>query len=225
MWVLEARENAEKVWYPVVWEEKKDASNVIDYNIRDEQTIEQSSVFDANNDTTTGMANVIPWVNAPKLIESTSIYKNVPSKTAYAKSYWDWWTSTSGASSWQLRPITIQEQNWAYTYKVGNYFNWYTETPNSCIIIPEWWVYMITCTYYSSVNVFHREYDVYLNLDKVYHLQNDSYYSQHWNAYPSETFYISANKGDQFAIIYIINNWASWQWMWYSVTTEFTKLS
>lgn len=71
--VLEARYKAEKVWYPVVWDKPKDADNVIDYDIHDEITIDNSSVFNANNDTTTGMANVIPWVNAPKLIASTSI--------------------------------------------------------------------------------------------------------------------------------------------------------
>ena len=68
MWVLEARKDAEVVWYSIVWEEKKDASNVIDYDIHDELTLDNSSVFNANNDTTTGMANVIPWVNSPKLI-------------------------------------------------------------------------------------------------------------------------------------------------------------
>ena len=71
--VLEARENAEKVWYPIVWETEKDASNVVDYNIHEEITKDASSVINANNDTTTGMATVIPWINAPKLIASTSI--------------------------------------------------------------------------------------------------------------------------------------------------------
>ena len=61
------------VSYPVVWEPTKEPSNVVDYNIREEQTIDQSSIFTANNDTTTGMANQIPWINCPKLIASTSI--------------------------------------------------------------------------------------------------------------------------------------------------------
>lgn len=71
--VLEARENAEEVWYSLVGEEAKEASNVVDYNINPEITKDASSVTNANNDTTTGMANVIPWVNAPKLLESTSV--------------------------------------------------------------------------------------------------------------------------------------------------------
>ena len=73
MWVLEARNDAEKVWYQYVWEETKDASNVVDYDIREEITKDASAVINANNQTTTGMANVIPWVNAPKLIAETSI--------------------------------------------------------------------------------------------------------------------------------------------------------
>ena len=74
-------ENAEIVGYPVVWEEVKLAENEVPYNIREEQTIDTSSVFTANNDTTTWMATVIPWVNAPKLIASTSIYWEL----------WGWW--------------------------------------------------------------------------------------------------------------------------------------
>jgi len=225
MWVLEARTDAEKVWYPIVWEEVKEDSNVIDYDIRPEQTMEQSSVFDWNNDTTTGMANVIPWVNAPKLIESTSIYNNVPNKTAYVKFSGGWSTLDWGDHSWQLRPLTISDQWWAYTYVLWNYFNWYVETTDSCIVIPDSWVYEVSCTYYCSVNVFYRNYDVYLNLDIVYHLQNDSYYSQTWSAYPTETFYLNANKGDQFAIIYNIYNWASWQRMYWSVDVSMTKIS
>lgn len=64
---------AEEVWYAIVWEQQKDANNVIDYNIREEQTKDVFAVDNANNQTTTGMATVIPWINAPKLIASTSI--------------------------------------------------------------------------------------------------------------------------------------------------------
>ena len=79
--VLEARENAEEVWYSLVGEETKEASNVIDYNINPEITKDAASVTNANNNTTTGMAEVIPWVNAPKLIESTSIITKWNDKT------------------------------------------------------------------------------------------------------------------------------------------------
>lgn len=71
--VLEARKDAETVWYNIVWEEAKDASNVIDYQLNEEITKDASATENANNQTTTGMANVIPWINAPKLLYKTSI--------------------------------------------------------------------------------------------------------------------------------------------------------
>lgn len=73
MWVLDARYKAEKVWYSLIWEKAKEDPNVIDYNINEEITKDTSAVLNANNDTTTGMATVIPWVNAPKIIAETSI--------------------------------------------------------------------------------------------------------------------------------------------------------
>ena len=78
--VLEAREKAEEVGYSLVWQETKEASNAVDYNINEEITKDASAVENANNQTTTGMATVIPWINAPKLIASTSIY-------------WWWWST------------------------------------------------------------------------------------------------------------------------------------
>lgn len=71
--LLQARYKAEEVWYSVVGEKEKELPNVIDYNIKPEITKDASSVVNANNDTTTGMADVIPWINAPKLLESTSV--------------------------------------------------------------------------------------------------------------------------------------------------------
>lgn len=63
----------EEIDYAIVWEEEKEASNVIDYNIREEQTKDTFAEENANNQTTTGMATVIPWVNAPKLVWETSV--------------------------------------------------------------------------------------------------------------------------------------------------------
>lgn len=113
MWLLDARIDAEKIDYQAIGEKTNDASNVVDYDIKEEQTIEQSSVFNANNDTTTGMANVIPWVNAPKLKLSTSIYVDeLPEYTVWQqlKAEWStinrpWETSTyirnmSNQASW-----------------------------------------------------------------------------------------------------------------------------
>ena len=71
--VLQARYKAEEVWYAVVGEKEKELPNVIDYNIKPEITKDTSAVENANNDTTTGMADVIPWINAPKLRAETSV--------------------------------------------------------------------------------------------------------------------------------------------------------
>lgn len=155
MWVLEAWQDAEKVWFPVVWEEKKDASNIIDYDIHEEITIDTSSVSNANNDTTTGMATVIPWVNAPKLIESTSIYKNVPDAT--------WWCHISWTSSYMyypddpsapIRSWNISSERWNVQFE-----NFQTDDPtknwlkfkkawwyNLAITRPIWWsTFSIKC--------------------------------------------------------------------------------
>lgn len=75
---------AEEVGYSVVWEEEKNASNVIDYNIRKEQTKDTFAVENMNNQTTTGMATQIPWINEPKLIWKTSVIWS-------SWWWWGWW--------------------------------------------------------------------------------------------------------------------------------------
>ena len=140
MWVLEARKDAEVVWYSIVWEETKDASNVIDYDIHDEITKDASNVINANNDTTTGMANIIPWINAPKLIANTSIY-------------WAWWWDTGSAwatltsSTISIHTdyagtITLESHTFTISSEVGDLS--YTQWTN-WIIIPK------TATYYLQV--------------------------------------------------------------------------
>jgi len=136
MWVLEARKNAETVWYSVIWEKEKDASNVIDYNIHDEITIDTSSVFNANNDTTTGMATVIPWVNAPKLLMDTSIYE-VPEPIP---------VSVNQTFTWYIWPFYFPEWPtalWLYNFYTNSstgtrkfvYYDWWS-----------WWQWM-KCPY------------------------------------------------------------------------------
>lgn len=147
--VLEAWQDAEKVWFPVVWEEKKDASNIIDYDIHDEVTTDASSVFNANNDTTTGMATVIPWVNAPKLLEWTSIYQN---------SEWLMWWVTASASislyypssrSWNIRSRTLSNLYWNINYR--NKSEWWVW---DWLVIPNSWWYLVemVCPAWSSVH-------------------------------------------------------------------------
>lgn len=130
--MLEAWENAETVWYPFVWEETKDASNVIDYNIREEQTIDTSAVINGNNDTTTGIATVIPWVNAPKLIASTSIIWDLWGSSPKAIADISIWTQTYPWDTFQLTSITLTNEWWA----------WFTES-SWAITVGKAWIYMI----------------------------------------------------------------------------------
>lgn len=140
MWVLDARKNAEKIAYPVVWETQKDASNVIDYDIREEQTKDISAEINANNQTTTGMANVIPWVNAPKLIEGTSI---ISKKEIWYISATLNFTSQSITSSWNypFTPTSITDEVWEYHFTKEWEF----------VYIPVDWAYHLQITRPASV--------------------------------------------------------------------------
>lgn len=130
--MLEAWENAEEVWYPFVWEEQKDASDVIDYNIREEQTIDSSSVLNANNNTTTGMATVIPWINAPKLIANTSIIWDL----------WGWWEISRAIIAIHVdkyyQPAAAQITSWITIYN-----QWAAEFIDESWTIKVWraWIY------------------------------------------------------------------------------------
>lgn len=166
MWVLEAWKDAEKVWFPVVWETEKDASNVVDYNIHEEITKDASSVINANNDTTTGMATVIPWINAPKLIASTSIIWeltpapvhteiranltipiNYLSKNAQEQAlttiyiineWWAWFTEVSGAVTvWKSGIYDIQ-MNIPSVWSYGDYGKTIKMYVNWVVILNEW---------------------------------------------------------------------------------------
>ncbi len=135
--VLEARYKAEKVWYPVVWEKVKEKPDVIDYNINEEVTTDATAVFNANNDTTTGMATIIPWVNAPKLIQSTSILSDVLPYT--------WWVLLTGSkqlsypndTSWNLRTWTLSDQYWNIPFKIKT--DWSSVLWNGFLIPVAWW--------------------------------------------------------------------------------------
>ena len=147
--MLEARKKAEKVWYQVVWEEAKDASNVIDYSINEEITKDKSAEQNANNQTTTGMANVIPWVNAPKLIAKTSIIWDL---------WWGWWEVwfkakiiqfTSSYSLTDAQAILEAYLDWYWVIPVMNlsdvafryYYPWYMHYSRLVFVFNwEWWV-------------------------------------------------------------------------------------
>jgi hypothetical protein len=144
MWVLEARYKAEKVWYSFIWEKAKEDPNVIDYNINEEITKDTSWVINANNQTTTGMATVIPWVNAPKLIAKTSTYWidfNAWFQWGVQFRFYqhDSWFVTVPAwesmTFWIDRMTNKRNQTWPYDFQ---YMQW------RWIVIPSTWTYSVT---------------------------------------------------------------------------------
>ena len=205
MWVLDARADAEKVTYPVVWEEKKDASNVVDYDIRDEETKDVSAEINANNQTTTGMANAIPWVNAPKLIASTSIYDNT-SNIAYIT----WSVSMSDTS---------EHQYWNFTYQkvIGV---WYWTSTNS-LKIPSDWEY--------NIQLIWRDQQQWANPNTWY--KNTFYIKYNWTNVMSWTFqfrlrwtleWVFKLKAWDIITFWVKSDvWASWTW---SCSATITKL-
>ena len=140
MWVLEARKDAEKVWFPVVWEEEKEPSNVVDYDIHEEQTKDTAAIINANNQTTTGMATVIPWVNAPKLIAKTSIVWDLWA------GWWVWWVNISwGARLSHPDGTSATIRNWSKSWE-----RWdldFTIVPDQWFKVPETWWYELVINY------------------------------------------------------------------------------
>lgn len=146
MWVLDARYKAEKIWYSFIWEKAKENPDVIDYNINEEVTKDTSAVFNANNDTTTGMATVIPWVNAPKLIAQTSIY------------WIDWDAWYVGGVKLRLRTSAVNNVPWYENTSV--YLNYefgrsgerwpykFSFVPWKWLVIPSQWTYKLECVFY-----------------------------------------------------------------------------
>ena len=207
MWVLDARANAEKVTYPVVWETKKDASNVIDYNIQEETTTDTSAVFNANNDTTTGMATVIPWVNAPKLKLSTSIYVDkleIPSLLAVLDKSWVIQLPDSSSITFRNMNIIMEwgNENIVY-YDSPKWILW------SWMKIPAAWAYQIDAQYSGTWTPYSYSisYDIRWRLsmwwwsnDTILHTYNVPVGSN-WE---SETFIINFNKWDILNIVYIM---------------------
>lgn len=229
MWVLDARADVEKIWYPIVWEKTKDASNVIDYNINEEITTDTSAVFNANNDTTTGMATVIPWVNEPRLLSFTSIYDNDNIRaTVTASASITVWLGAYGTRDWQMRPLSLSNEEWNAIFSLWEYYDWWLyKAPNSCIIIPADWTYQVQVKYRCTAWDWQRQYDLYVNLDKVYHFQDDLYAPAYHNEYPTETVTLNLKAGDQVAFKYKIHLDAGWSWT--SITTVnvdavFTKI-
>ena len=161
MWVLDAWIWADKVWYPIVWEKIQDADNVVDYAIRPEQTKDTSAEINANNQTTTGMATVIPWVNAPKLLESTSIIKTQPTYFSWVINVLEqysededtlrYWKVISSAIWWNWIMLDdyyiVFKTKWVYTLNIeqqevsSSVVSWYhvtTYVKKNWVTIEQW---------------------------------------------------------------------------------------
>lgn len=215
MWVLEDWKDAEKVWYPVVWEEVKDASNVIDYNIRPEQTKDMSAEINANNQTTTGMATLIPWVNAPKLLAATSIVW-IPEQewsfygTIVARSYT--WTMT--VPPWNSNVYTSED-----TTIVSNTLPYDWSIDAKWLVIPKTWWYSIEVRYYTTwQSEFTRNDTVYI-WDTVI-------WTNSWWSWTTTTYQVNANKWDTLRFkTYIYNSFPSTTvtmivWVQYTITPK-----
>lgn len=222
MWVLSARENAEKIWYQFIWDKTEEASNVIDYNINEEITKDASAVFNANNDTTTGMANVIPWVNAPKLIAQTSII------WIDFNAGFQWWAYFRFSNSqsvicppWEnvteqiVTLVLKRDERWPYDFK---YVEW------KWIIAPAQWTYELKCLYYfagstSGIWTFELEY-------KTFVWWKEQHTSGLWSDYEyEETFSIYAKKWQWIKRTATHYNYSSTDdyfapWVWVTITKK-----
>ena len=208
MWVLEARKDADVVWYSIIWEEVKDASNVIDYNINEEITTDTSAVFNANNDTTTGMATVIPWVNAPKLKLSTSIYVDkleIPS--VYQTLYGVWDITRPDEPTTAIRSMTSQSSYWNMEF---TYFSSPSWILYSWMKAPVEWTYSLYARYKYSSSTFWYTYEWrtpnwWWSSDTVWHT-----YTTAWNnQYEYETITRYFNKWEVFFIVVTMNRSSS----------------
>lgn len=121
----------EEIWYNIVWEPKKDANNVIDYNIREEQTKDAFAEKNANNQTTTGMANVIPWVNTPKLLSNTSVIWTKVINISNYTSINEWQDVVNRVIWWEHLCVLCKFT--AYSNTIFFYFTPCEYTPNTSI--------------------------------------------------------------------------------------------
>lgn len=112
--MLEQRKDADVVGYNVVWEEIPEQQNVINYNIRKELTFEESSVLSVNNNTTTGKANIIPWINTLRMIWKTSVYNGIRFEDLVIQS------TSDKRSAKRILDWTLEWKIFVVYFKVGN---------------------------------------------------------------------------------------------------------
>ena len=208
MWLLDARVNAEKITYPVVWEEKKDPDDVIDYDIRDEETKDTSAVINANNQTTTGMANVIPWINAPKLIENTSII-SAP-RPWYIRATFNWNWDVAHEPWWQetIWNYVVSDEVWEPQYTV----NW------TKITIPAEWVYQIDITYPEDWSFHYR-------VTRIYDTNSNGRFVTHtgttW-ALHRDTETVTHEFKKHAKLYAIVEYYYTWSWTWANRNPQLT---
>ena len=216
MWVLEARKDAEKVWFPIIWEESKEPSNVVDYDIHDEITKDASSVINANNDTTTGMANVIPWINAPKLIASTSIIwweDELVSLQATAYNSTHYYISDFDVIEEDLTQFTLSWETG--NAKLKQQVNW--------LRMPATWTYLLELEYSWIPSQINCTDSILINGDTVHSFVGS--YSKYWTNNPTETIYLPFRKWDIFSMHTAISrNVSSYYNETHYIYIKFTKL-
>lgn len=210
--VLEAWKDAEKIWYPIVWEEREQNSNVIDYDIRSEQTKDISAEINANNQTTTGMATVIPWVNAPKLIESTSIISNPVVWYIYAKVSFKWEPQHSSYDE-VLSVTSITDKMWEPNF---------TATSNLLRVkFPRDWVYHLHIYYAHSLTYAYRiNTDVYTDLQWVIDSDTWAYGQAH-----DKELTLEFKKWEVLTVYWSVLPYSEWEWTTSpTCTIYFTRL-
>lgn len=220
MWLLDARADAEKVWYQEIWATTKESGDVVDYNINEEITKDTSNIINSNNQTTTWLATVIPWINAPRLIENTSIYSNTVDAVWWCSIKWSVDFRAPEEVSWRIRNWTIESQYWNLDYKnkvtSDVLRNWFE--------MPKTWWYQITIHYpyrwWSYVNTS-------LRIAKWW-LWNDVHIIDH-NAY-NDSWYVTETITYQFTAwdviyAYLEVHWlADWNLLTSRVTLDIVKL-
>jgi hypothetical protein len=158
-----------------------------------------SAEINANNQTTTGMATVIPWVNAPKLIESTSIISSPTPWYVYAEVHFKW-----DAISWWdgevLKVDYIDNQLWEPNFTISP--NWLR------VRFPRDWVYHLDI-YYSNwlSSAYSVNTDIYTNLQWT--IASDVWDAGYWH---QQQLDLSFKKWELLTVYCSVI--AIWWWSW-----------
>jgi hypothetical protein len=151
--------------------------------------------MNANNQTTTGMATVIPWINAPKLIADTSIVWLPEEEWSYygtlvASSFT--WTITVppwNTPKYPSKDTTISSNSFPFTWQID--WRW--------LVFPKSWWYQIVVRFYTMwQSEFTRNDTVYIG--------NTAIWTYSWWQWTDLTFQVNANKGETLRFETYISN-------------------